>query len=84
MRHAPFTWRNRVLLFARLVGVPVGHMTPVQISRNLRTMRERSTDSQPSRTLRNFAMIQLGTRMASVPATDGTRATIAPAIHPER
>lgn len=66
-------------------GFPWGIvMTPTQISRNLRAMRERSTDAQPSLTLRNFAMIQLGTRMASMPMPDGSSATVAPAIHPGR
>ncbi|HEV2269191.1 MAG TPA: hypothetical protein VGR92_07020 [Steroidobacteraceae bacterium] len=66
-------------------GFPWGLvMTPAQISRNIRAMRERSTDSQPSRALRNFAMTQLGARMASNAAADGSGAIGAPAIHPGR
>lgn len=67
-------------------GIPWGLLlTPVQITRNIRAMRERSTDSEPSRTLRNFAMVQLGARMATnLPTADTSRAIAAAAIKPGR
>lgn len=72
-------------LFLGWWGFPWGiFMTPAQIGRNLRAMRERSTDSQPSRTLRNFAMTQLGARMVGSAPAAGQGATVAPAIHPGR
>jgi hypothetical protein len=66
-------------------GFPWGLvMTPAQITRNLKAMRERSTDSQPSRTLRNYAMTQLGVRIASAQAAGASGAIVAPAINPGR
>jgi hypothetical protein len=61
---------------------PLDVMTPAQITRNLKAMRERSTDSQPSRTLRNYAITQLGARIASAQAAGASGSIAAPAINP--
>jgi hypothetical protein len=47
-------------------GLPWGIvMTPTQLVRNLRAMRQGSTDSQSSPALRNFVMARLGAQMAA-------------------